>query len=172
MRFVLDLDRWVRDSKVMSGPSLLEPLSGTVDRDIPESGLNADISRLSGKCGDGACVCTCGGFLWLDTAANDRSLSHPQNNWLFLLHSNDFAKLCPFTQRKGFLPKLSGHVLRCCLITATLCSRSGRKTSPERGICRGAPTTTATLQKSVLISAGSHGVNTLLLLLLSKPHPC
>lgn len=111
-------------------------------------------------------------LLWVDAAANDCLLLHPLNHWLLMLRSNDFAKLCPFTQRKGFLPKLSNHVSTCCSTTATLCSRSGRKPSPVRGICSGAPATTATLQKSVLFSAGSHGVNTLLLLLLSKPHPC
>lgn len=46
-----------------------------------------------------------------------------------------------------------------------------KKTQPSKGICSGAPATTATLQKSVLF-AGSDGVNTLLLVLLPKPHPC
>lgn len=42
------------------------------DGDMPESGVNVDVFRPSGKCGDAACVCTYRGtqFLWVDTAAH------------------------------------------------------------------------------------------------------
>lgn len=149
-RFALDLGRWVRDSEVMSGPSLLRATrwhreTGTCQNlELMQMFLGrVESVEMQHVCAHTEGLSSCGWTLL--------HMLHPLSNRLFLRHSNDFAKLCPFTQRKGLL-------------------QEQRKNHPRKRYLQGSSHYNHRSAEVSPVFAGSHGVNTLLLLLLSKPH--